>query len=196
MLNRFNLIIDKFLLLFMRNKFNHFGKSRIVFPFKTKNKHMISIGDGTIIHKYGWIQGQVANNVDYKEISPAVTIGNNCYIGHFSHIIGSKSICIENNVLIADKVCILDCTHGWQDIHLPIKDQPINFVDEVVIKEGAWISEGVTILPGVTIGKNSIIGANSVVTKSIPDYSMAAGNPAKVIKIYDIESKQWKKNKN
>lgn len=191
MLKRFNIIIDKFLLFFVRNKFSHFGKSRIVFPFKTKNEHMISIGDGTIIHKYGWIQGQVAINVNYKEISQTVTIGNNCYIGHFSHIVGSKLIRIEDNVLIADKVCILDCTHGWQDIHKPIKDQPINFIDEVVIKQGAWVGEGVTILPGVTIGKNSIIGANSVVTKSIPNHSMAAGNPAKVIKRYDINSKKW-----
>ena len=104
MLKRFNIIIDKFLLFFVRNKFSHFGKSRIVFPFKTKNEHMISIGDGTIIHKYGWIQGQVAINVNYKEISQTVTIGNNCYIGHFSHIIGSKLIRIEDSVLIAELV--------------------------------------------------------------------------------------------
>lgn len=195
MLKIFNKIINKILLLFVRNKFNHFGKSKIVFPFKTKNEHLISIGDGTIIHKYGWIQGQVAANVNYKEIYKTVTIGNNCYIGHFSHIIGSKLIRIEDSVLIADRVCILDCTHSWQDIHKPIKDQPIIFVDEVVIKQGAWVGEGVTILPGVTIGKNSIIGANSVVTKSIPSHSMAAGNPAKVIKRYNIDSTKWEKIK-
>ena len=138
------IIIATFLLVFVRNKLSHVGKSRIVVPFTPKKDHMISIGDGTIIHKYGWIQGQVAINVNYKEISQTVTIGNNCYIGHFSHIIGSKLIRIEDSVLIADRVCILDCTHGWQDIHKPIKDQPINFVDEVVIKHGAWVGEGVT----------------------------------------------------
>jgi len=193
MLNRFNLIIDRVLLFFIRSRFSHFGKSRIVFPFKTKNQHMISIGDGTIIHKYGWIQGKVANNVDYKERLPAVTIGNNCYIGHFSHIIGSKSIRIEDNVLIADKVCIEDCTHSWEDISKPVKEQPILFAGEVRIKQGAWIGESVIILPGVTVGTNSVIGANSVVTKSIPDYTLAAGNPAKVIKKYNFEIKKWEK---
>lgn len=182
---------DKIMLFFIQSKFHYFGKSRIVFPFKTKNQHMISIGDGTIILGYGWIQGQVAANVDLKEGQSAVTIGSNCYIGHFSHIIGSKSIIIEDNVLIADKVCIEDCTHLWEDIEKPIKEQPVLFVGEVRIKQGAWIGEGVTILPGVTVGLNSVIGANAVVTKSVPDYCLAAGNPAKVIKKFNFETKQW-----
>ena len=191
MLNKFRFIKNKILLLSIRNKFHSFGKSGINFPFKTKNQHMISIGDGTIILEYGWIQGQVAVNVDYKEAQPTITIGNNCYIGHFSHIIGSKSIIIEDDVLLADKVCIEDCTHAWEEIEKPVKNQPILFVEEVRIKRGAWIGEGVTILPGVTVGMNSIIGANSVVTKSIPDFSLAVGNPARVIKRFDLEIKKW-----
>jgi acetyltransferase-like isoleucine patch superfamily enzyme len=193
MWRKFKNIKDQILLLFIRNKFYRFGKSRISYPFKTKNQHMISVGSGTIILEYGWIQGQVACNVNYKEGLPSVIIGDNCYIGHFSHIIGSKSIIIEDNVLIADKVCIADSTHTWRDIDKPVKEQPILFVDEVKIRQGAWIGEGVTILPGVTIGLNSVIGANSVVNKSIPDYSMAVGNPAKVVKKYNYKSKKWEK---
>jgi acetyltransferase-like isoleucine patch superfamily enzyme len=55
-----------------------------------------------------------------------------------------------------------------------------------VIEDNVWIGESVVILPGVTIGKNSIIGANAVVTKSIPENSIAGGNPARIIKKIEI----------
>jgi acetyltransferase-like isoleucine patch superfamily enzyme len=65
----------------------------------------------------------------------------------------------------------------------------------VRIEKGCWIGEKVIILPGVNIGERSIIGAGSVVTKSIPAYSIAVGNPARVIKTWNKDSKQWvKKN--
>jgi acetyltransferase-like isoleucine patch superfamily enzyme len=178
---------------FIKHRFYNFGKSKIIFPFKTKLEHMISIGDGTIINKYGWIQGQNVCNKDSHHDGLAITIGNNCYIGHHVHIIGSSSIIIEDNVLIADRVFLQDCSHSWEDVTTPIKDQPIKFIGEIKIKSGSWIGENVTILPRVTIGKNSIVGANSVVTKSVPDYSIAVGNPAKIIKNYNFENKKWEK---
>ena len=55
----------------------------------------------------------------------------------------------------------------------------------VLIKEYAWIGAGATILPGVCIGRHAIVGAGSVVTKDVPDYAVAAGNPAKIIKMLD-----------
>ena len=54
-----------------------------------------------------------------------------------------------------------------------------------------WIGEKVTVLPGITIGEKSIIGANSVVTKDIPPFCIAAGNPASIIKRYDFEKHEW-----
>lgn len=61
----------------------------------------------------------------------------------------------------------------------------------VIIDDGCWIGEKVCILPGVRIGKKSIIGAGAIVTKSIPDYSIAVGNPARVIKYYNFDKKRW-----
>ena len=63
--------------------------------------------------------------------------------------------------------------------------------DDVIIGEGCWIGQNVCILPGVCIGKKSVIGAGAVVTKSIPDYSIAVGNPARVIKKYNFKSHCW-----
>ena len=62
---------------------------------------------------------------------------------------------------------------------------------KVVIENGCWIGEKVSILPGVRIGKRSIVAANAVVTKSIPQYSIVAGIPAKVIKKYNFETHAW-----
>lgn len=58
----------------------------------------------------------------------------------------------------------------------------------VLIREYAWVGAGATILPGVCIGRHAIVGAGSVVTKDVPDYAVAVGNPAKVIKMLDKEN--------
>ena len=63
----------------------------------------------------------------------------------------------------------------------------------VIIHDDVWIGEMVSVLPGVEIGRGAIIGANSVVTKSVPEYSIVAGNPAKIIKRFDFESMEWKR---
>ena len=87
---------------------------------------------------------------------------------------------------------ISDNLHGYKDIKTPIWKQPIVQNRDVEIGEGSWIGENVCIL-GVHIGKHCVIGANSVVTHDIPDYSVAVGSPAKVIKRYDFENNQWVK---
>ena len=66
-------------------------------------------------------------------------------------------------------------------------DRQILTCKPVLIKYGAWVGAGATILPGVTVGKYAIIGANSVVNKDIPDYAVAVGSPAKVVKYLDKE---------
>lgn len=141
-------------------------------------------------------------------------IGSNSEIRPFATINGTNSIIIGNNVIIPpgtilssiDKepqngieicddvllgpnVSIYSATHNFDNIDLPIKKQGYSS-SKVLIKEGAWIGVNSVILPGVTIGKNCVIGANSVVTKSIPDYTVAVGAPAKVIKI--LEKKEEK----
>ena len=63
----------------------------------------------------------------------------------------------------------------------------------VVIEDEVWLGERVCVMPNVTIGKHSVVGANSVVTKSIPPYSVAVDSPAKVIKQYNHDTKQWER---
>lgn len=121
---------------------------------------------------------------------PIIEIGNRVMIGfNFTGLSNSKLL-IGDDCLIASNVFISTENHGME----PGKEKYINqelITKDVIIENNCWIGEKVIILPGVTIGEWSIIGAGSIVTKNIPPYCMAAGNPAKIIKKYNLENKKW-----
>jgi acetyltransferase-like isoleucine patch superfamily enzyme len=98
----------------------------------------------------------------------------------------SSTITIENDVLLGPNVSIYSSTHKFDNPTIPIKDQGYN-VSPVVLKKGCWIGINVVIMPGVTIGQNAVIGANSVVNSNIPDFAVAVGTPAKVIRYTDTK---------
>jgi acetyltransferase-like isoleucine patch superfamily enzyme len=91
---------------------------------------------------------------------------------------------------MAEKVYISDNIHAYKDVTKPIMHQPIVHKGNVYIGDNSWIGESVSII-GANIGKHCVIGANSVVTHDIPDYCVAVGSPAKVIKRYNFDINQW-----
>ena len=112
------------------------------------------------------------------DIGKQITIGENSFVNHSFTASAAGGIDIENDVLIAPGVSILTVNHDFKDTWILI-------CKPVRVCHHAWIGANVTICPGVTIGAHSIIGTGSVVTKDIPDYCVAVGNPAKVIKTID-----------
>ena len=122
-----------------------------------------------------------------------IIFGNNIRIAHHFQISCANTVNIGSDVNIAPFVFISDHNHKFEDPNKPIKDQGISIKEggAVVIGEGSWIGTKATIIGSVKIGKHCVIGANSVVTKDIPDFSVAVGSPAKVIKRYDFERKEW-----
>src|SRR5262249_15001592 len=103
-------------------------------------------------------------------------------------------IILENGVLLAPAVLIMDHNHEFSDIDLPIKDQGTTAGGTITIGANSWLGYGAAIVCGrgdLTIGKHAVVAAKSVGTKSIPPYSIAAGNPAKVIRRFDHETKSW-----
>ena len=99
---------------------------------------------------------------------------------------------IEDKVLIAPDVFITDHNHEYTSPFKAICDQGQREKNNVIeIGKGSWIGTKVTIVGDIKIGKNCVIGANSVITKSIPDYCVAAGCPAKIIKKYDAQKNEW-----
>ena len=122
-----------------------------------------------------------------------VKIGDNVYAGNRVSILVGDEISIGNNVLIASDVCITSENHQTNpECEITYGKQPL-IVKPIRIGDGCWIGEKVVILPGVSIGKKSVIGAGSIVTKDIPDYCIAVGNPAKIIKKFDFHSHNWEK---
>lgn len=120
-------------------------------------------------------------------------IGDNSYFVNRVTILGGGVINIGKDVLVASDVAFFSENHSIKpEANMPYKEQPLVFND-IFIGEGTWIGEKVIILPGVSIGKGCVIGAGSVVTKSVPNWSIVVGNPAKVIKIFDFKANKWKK---
>jgi lipopolysaccharide O-acetyltransferase len=129
--------------------------------------------------------------------SPILYIGKNVQINDYVHIGVANQVSIGDNTLIASKVFISDHNHGiyrGNNQSNPITSTPISRViqsDPVFIGNNVWIGEFVSILPGVSIGNGAVIGTMSVVTKDIPENSIAVGSPAKVIKFFDKNRKEW-----
>ena len=119
---------------------------------------------------------------------PSINLGSNVSLGNNCHIGAIDQIIIGNNVLMGSKIYITDHFHGAisaEDKAIPPVQRKLFSKGPVIIGDNVWIGDNVVIMPGVTIGKGAVIGANAVVTKDVPDYGVAVGVPAKVIKTID-----------
>ncbi len=117
-----------------------------------------------------------------------IVIGANTLIGMGNVLIGPISI--GDNCIFAQNIVCSGLNHNFEDVETPIRDQGVN-KKLITIGDDCWIGANATITQGVTIGKHSVIGAGSVVTKDVPDYHIAVGNPAKLVKKYDLDQKEW-----
>jgi acetyltransferase-like isoleucine patch superfamily enzyme len=127
----------------------------------------------------------IQDNVDFRIAHPysnenMIQIGDNTFIGRCVEFNSDHSIIIGNNVLIASNTTIVDVGHQIKDETL-IRQQPI-ISKPIRIEDDVWIGTQCVILQGVTIGKGSVVGAGSIVNKSIPEYQVWAGSPAKFIR--------------
>lgn len=166
---------------FLRNRPN---KLRIVRPRKFVGLRNMFFGNNVYIASNCWVQAH--------SIHSELIIGNNSCIGNNCHIYCLNKIIIGDKVLLADNVFLTDNLHEFNNITVPILDQEIKQIGNLVIGHGSWIGENVCVL-GSIIGKNCVIGSNSVVTRDIPDYCVAVGAPAIIIKRYCSIRSKWLK---
>ena len=125
--------------------------------------------------------------------------GKDIQINDYVHMVAMNKIEIGDNVLMASHVFISDNSHGSYKCNFQDSDPMVPPTEReyatapIKIGNNVWIGEGVCIMPGVSIGEGSVIGAHSIVSKSIPEFSIAVGTPAKVIKKYNFSTNHWEK---
>jgi len=148
-----------------------------VLPFQP-----FSIGNYSTVEDFATINNGVG----------AVYIGNNSRIGIGNVVIGPVSI--GNNVILAQNIVMSGLNHNYTNVNIPIYQQG-ETVATIIIEDDCWIGANAVITAGVTIGKHCVIAGGAVVTKSVPPYSVAAGNPAKIIRRYNPSTKDWERIK-
>jgi serine acetyltransferase len=160
--------------------------SKLIQPMRLRNVHNIHVGDSVIINKHAFLLTLQAD----ERVTPRMTFGDGCVIGHMNHITCVREVAIGANVLTADRVHISDHSHGFADISVPVLAQGVVSKGPVRIGDGTWIGENVSIM-SCSIGRNCVIGSNAVVTRDIPDYSVAVGAPARVVKRFNTAAGLW-----
>lgn len=156
-------------------------------PLLINGKRGIIFGKNVFIRDNARIECLIKENE-----KASLYIGNRVSIEQDLHLICGKSVYIGDDCVFSARVFISDVNHQYIDINKNVLQQDLD-VKTVKIDDGTFLGYGVVVLPGVHLGKHCIVGANSVVTKSFPDYCVIAGNPARLIKKYNAETKSWEK---
>lgn len=138
------------------------------------------IGDDTTIEDFTTINNGVGD----------IRIGDRTRIGLGCTLIGPVNI--GNDIRLAQNIVMSGLNHNYEDITMPISDQGVSTAP-IIIEDETWLGANCVVLPGVTIGRHCVIAAGSIVNRDIPPFSVAAGNPARVLKQYNQETKTWER---
>lgn len=172
-----------------------FPRVRLIrFPIYIRGRSSMELGDGLTTGVNVRLDATAP-----RGCPPVLRIGRHVQINDSVHIGAIEQVVIGDHTLIASRVFISDHNHGNYQIpdaasapDIPPAERPLSS-KPVHIGCNVWLGEQVCILPGVTIGDGAIVGANSVVTHDIPPNSIAAGNPARVIRVFDASTLSWKR---
>lgn len=176
------------------------GNNHVMLDYTSKIeglKNVIFIGNISV-GRYFWL----ATYEKYQDqlFNPKIIFKGNFTASDFCHIGAINYVEIGKDVLFGSNVYVTDHNHGnysgdCQSVpNIPPYFRQLTCGKKVIIGDNVWIGDNVVVLPGVEIGKGSVIGASSVVTKSIPEYSIAIGIPAKVVKRYNFDMEEWIKS--
>ncbi|MEK4047694.1 acyltransferase [Paenibacillus sp. FSL H8-0048] len=172
-----------------QNLFYRYGPGSLIMQKTDINcPEKVAIGRNVLILENSWFtvvhpgQGE----------PPAISIGDGCSCSRNLIITSANSVILEENVVVGPDVYIADTDHQYRQVGIPIRDQWITSTSQQVrIGAGSELGAHCVIVGEVTIGKGCRVTPNSVVTRDLPDFCIAAGNPAKVVDTFDPEAGLW-----
>jgi len=135
--------------------------------------------DATVrIGRWAWIghDCKIRSHEGEVSIGAKTVMGQECTISSYQHV------SIGRECIIADRVMMIDFDHGVTEVERPIRAQGI-YKRDVRVGNNIWIGYGACVLRGVSVGDNSVIGTNAVVTRDLPENAVAAGVPARVVRM-------------
>jgi acetyltransferase-like isoleucine patch superfamily enzyme len=158
--------------------FASFGaRSVIQPPVRLGGVHRISVGSDVFVGAGSWLQV-----LEGPGDEPALAIGDGTSVAGGCVLSAAWSVRLGRKVLLARNVYVSDHVHAFRDLERAVLDQGVDRVEPVEIGDGAWLGQNVVVCPGVSIGRGAVIGANSVVREDVPDYAVAVGAPARVVR--------------
>ena len=168
---------------------SHDGQFNLGVGIKLNNPKHIHFGKGVGVGDNAFFLPVI--NYHGKSYNPIISIGEGTWIGKGCNIAAINRVEVGKHVLFAGQVHITDHSHGYEDITRPISPQVLITKGPVIIGDDCWLGFGCEILSGVHIGNHCVIAARAVVTKDVPNYSIVAGNPARIVKQYNFETQKW-----
>ena len=131
-----------------------------------------------VLGRWSWVGHRTKIRAHEGEvlIGAKTVLGQECTISAFQHV------SIGRECVVADRVMLIDFDHGITEVERPIRLQGI-YKRDVRVGHNCWIGYGACVLRGVSVGDNSVIGTSAVVTKDVPENAVAAGIPARVIRM-------------
>lgn len=174
----------------LRERFGSIHPTTVLeYPLEVSNPRRIQVGSGTRI---SWGCKLLARTeCRDRKMYPEILIGDDCYLGNYVHLAATQRIAIGRGVLLADGIHLSDTLHDYTNGGCPIMQNERTHSGELHIGDDSWIGENVTIAGDIRIGRHCVVGANAVVDRNLPDFSVAVGMPARVIKRYNFSSEQW-----
>jgi acetyltransferase-like isoleucine patch superfamily enzyme len=162
--------------------FESFGRRTVLaLPVRLAGESRIRIGDDVYVGSGSWLQ-----TLDGYGDEVALEIGDGTNISGTCVLSAARSVRLGRSVLVARGVYISDHIHAYADTTRPVLAQGLARVEPVEIGDGAWLGQNVVVCPGVRIGRGAVVGANSVVLEDVPEYSLAVGAPARVVRSFGV----------
>lgn len=175
---------------FYKMMFKSMGKKSTIIKPLFVTPEYISIGSNC--HIWNDARIEAITSYAHENFNPHIIIEDGATFQQRCHITAADTLIIGKNTLVSFDVSIQDTDHEYENLTLPVGNQPL-IVKKTQIGENCFIGSGAKIQAGTILGKHCIVGTNAVVRGNFPDYCVIVGVPGRIVKRYDERNQKWRK---